>query len=213
MIEHILWDWNGTLLDDVSLCVDATNYLLDNYNLPLIDKHFYQDNFDFPVTEFYKKLGLDVKNNFDFCCTTWNEHYFKNFCVSLPIRQETFLVLKEFSKISIKQSIVSACEYNYLIRGLEKVEIKNYFEFIYGNKVFELNGKLEIAKKAFKKLNLAKEKVLIVGDTEHDYFIAKNLGIRCIILTTGHISLRRIAKLNVPQASNLQEVLEMVLST
>jgi len=60
---------------------------------------------------------------------------------------------------------------------------------------------------------LAKEKVLIVGDTEHDYFIAKNLGIRCIILTTGHISLRRIAKLNVPQASNLQEVLEMVLST
>ena len=29
--ELILWDWNGTLLDDVELCENALNRLLQRY--------------------------------------------------------------------------------------------------------------------------------------------------------------------------------------
>mgnify|MGYP000547345148 CR=1 FL=1 len=32
--ELILWDWNGTLLDDVDLCVDALNRLLAGFGYP-----------------------------------------------------------------------------------------------------------------------------------------------------------------------------------
>ena len=32
--ELILWDWNGTLLDDVELCVDALNRLLEKHAYP-----------------------------------------------------------------------------------------------------------------------------------------------------------------------------------
>lgn len=47
--ELILWDWNGTLLDDVTLCVDALNRLLARYGYPQrYDHDQYRAIFGFP---------------------------------------------------------------------------------------------------------------------------------------------------------------------
>lgn len=47
-IKHIIWDWNGTLFDDVDICVDNINWLLKKYNLPEITKEKYREIFTFP---------------------------------------------------------------------------------------------------------------------------------------------------------------------
>ena len=46
--KHILWDWNGTLLDDSWLCVEALNILLEEINKPPISLREYRTNFDSP---------------------------------------------------------------------------------------------------------------------------------------------------------------------
>ena len=56
--ELILWDWNGTLLDDVELCVDALNRLLQSYGYPQrYDRNQYRAIFGFPIEEYYIRAG------------------------------------------------------------------------------------------------------------------------------------------------------------
>ena len=54
-MKRIVWDWNGTLLNDVNLCFECINRLLVSKNLdPLIDLAAYRDIFEFPIQNYYK---------------------------------------------------------------------------------------------------------------------------------------------------------------
>ena len=57
--NHIIWDWNGTLLNDRWLCVEAINQALNKRNLPMLTEGKYKDVFSFPVEDYYKKVGFD----------------------------------------------------------------------------------------------------------------------------------------------------------
>ena len=60
--RHIIWDWNGTLVDDTWLFVDIMNGVLKNRNLPIITLEDYRNVFDFPVKDYYLKLGFDFSD-------------------------------------------------------------------------------------------------------------------------------------------------------
>ncbi|MCJ7554278.1 MAG: HAD family hydrolase, partial [Ignavibacteriaceae bacterium] len=57
--RHIIWDWNGTLFNDVVLCKDIMNNILKRFDLPLLSLEKYREVFTFPVEDYYKKAGLD----------------------------------------------------------------------------------------------------------------------------------------------------------
>ena len=57
--KHIIWDWNGTLLDDKWLCVESINQALQKRNLPELSDDRYMEVFTFPVQEYYKAVGFD----------------------------------------------------------------------------------------------------------------------------------------------------------
>ena len=59
-IKHIIWDWNGTLVDDTEFCVNIINRVLKRRTLPEIDVEAYRDTFDFPVIDYYKRIGFDL---------------------------------------------------------------------------------------------------------------------------------------------------------
>src|SRR5690606_8742813 len=56
---HVIWDWNGTLLDDVALCLDIMNRMLDQRGMRRIEPVRYRQIFDFPVQLYYSQLGFD----------------------------------------------------------------------------------------------------------------------------------------------------------
>ena len=58
--KHIIWDWNGTLLNDAWLFVDIMNDVLINRNMNTITVEKYREIFSFPVKDYYKKLGFDL---------------------------------------------------------------------------------------------------------------------------------------------------------
>ena len=59
---HIIWDWNGTLLDDAWLCVDVMNGMLEERGMKLKTVDEYRELFDFPVRDYYEKLGFNFKD-------------------------------------------------------------------------------------------------------------------------------------------------------
>ena len=75
--ELILWDWNGTLLDDVELCVDALNRLLARFGYPQrYDREQYRAIFGFPVQDYYARAGFDfARHSFDELARSFMEDY------------------------------------------------------------------------------------------------------------------------------------------
>ena len=59
--KHIIWDWNGTLVDDAWLCVEIMNTILNKRGYKLIDINEYRKYFTFPVKEYYIKLGFNFE--------------------------------------------------------------------------------------------------------------------------------------------------------
>ena len=44
-IKHVIWDWNGTLINDGELCVSIVNELLLELSIPSVSLQFYRENF------------------------------------------------------------------------------------------------------------------------------------------------------------------------
>ena len=60
--SHVAWDFNGTVLDDVSIGITAVNRLLERRSLRIIEsEEAYRELFDFPVIDYYKRLGFDFE--------------------------------------------------------------------------------------------------------------------------------------------------------
>ena len=77
---HILWDWNGTLVNDMDLCVYVTNLFMQEHHNQQISREFYQQEFTFPVIDFYHAIGFDFKNiTFEQMAEDWISTYKKHF--------------------------------------------------------------------------------------------------------------------------------------
>ena len=63
-MNSIIWDWNGTLLNDLDLSVSTINTLLYKRELPLLKNDTYKEVFSFPVKDYYQAVGFDfMKEN------------------------------------------------------------------------------------------------------------------------------------------------------
>ena len=60
-IKHVIWDWNGTLINDAWLFVDVMNNILQKRNMHTITIKKYRDIFGFPIKNYYEKLGFNTK--------------------------------------------------------------------------------------------------------------------------------------------------------
>jgi phosphoglycolate phosphatase len=58
-ISGIIWDWNGTLLDDTELSVQTMNQMLQKRNLQQLTHASYKEVFSFPVKDYYRKIGFN----------------------------------------------------------------------------------------------------------------------------------------------------------
>jgi phosphoglycolate phosphatase len=190
--EHIIWDWNGTLLNDTSLCLNIINGLLKKRNLNTLSLEDYRHIFDFPVKNYYEKAG------FDFTEYTFNE-VGKEWMDEYEVRKgETILfegakeVLDYISSSGIEQSILSAYSLHTLIEIINQHGLSKYFKYITGLDHIYATSKLAIGKELISNLNIPLSKILLIGDTLHDHDVAKELGINCVLISNGHQSRERL---------------------
>ena len=110
----IIWDWNGTILDDAEYCVGVINHFLAAYSLQTLTVERYRDRFSFPIKEFYASIGLNLDGEQGvLLAKEWAKIYY-NGVNSCRLRKNAKDVLALFSERSISQYIVSAAESNQL---------------------------------------------------------------------------------------------------
>ena len=76
MYDNIIFDFNGTLIDDCELCLKILNYLTKEYNLGKVSMEKYKDIFTFPVYLYYKDLGFDTSTeSFKVIASKFHSYY------------------------------------------------------------------------------------------------------------------------------------------
>ncbi len=208
--KTVIWDFNGTLLDDVEISMNAMNKVLERRTLKEIPSadHF-RDVFSFPVQNYYEKLGMDFsKEPFKIPADEWVELYSKEM-FSAPVMKGAKEALMLLKNSGIKLLILSASEKNRLTEHLEKLGITEFFDEIHGAEDVYARGKDDIARELSSREDLFP--CVLVGDTDHDCKCAEMIGADCILFSKGFMSKSRLEKLSVPVYDDLLEIAEKII--
>jgi len=206
-INTVIWDWNGTLLNDLDLCVSTINKLLEKRRLPLLDNYSYKEAFSFPVKNYYEAIGFDfLKENFEIPAKEFINLY-DNGVNDCSLHSSVNEVLAVFKKKGIRQFVLSAMKQTMLQQTMEDKGILHYFEAIAGLKDHYAVSKIERGKQLISEFDINREDGCIIGDTDHDFEVAKNLGIKCILVADGHQSEQRLISTGAKVVSSLDNLI------
>lgn len=188
---NIIWDFNGTILNDIQTGIDAVNVLLKRYGKKTIDSvDEYREAFGFPVIDYYEHIGLE-RENFPKYAPEWVAEYNMRE-PDAKIFDGVIDLMVYFKANGYKQYLLSATEREMLLRQVNRLEIAEFFDEIIGQKSIEAYGKTGAALEWMKKTK--PKKALFIGDSLHDYEVACAMEIDCVLLSWGHQSKERLLK-------------------
>ncbi|MCC5840997.1 MAG: HAD family hydrolase [Opitutales bacterium] len=197
-IEHIVWDWNGTLVDDAWLCVEVVNEILADEGRPAITLASYRDQFDFPVVRYYERLGLPIDPaGFDRISVRFIETYHER-VEQCRLREGIEAVLPALRQAGLGFSILSASRQDHLDKEVARYGLGDFFESLNGIETIHATGKVARGRSWLASQTSAPERILLVGDTVHDFEVARALGIRCALLADGHHATARLEATGAP---------------
>lgn len=208
-VECVLWDWNGTLIDDIDVSVNVLSQTV-RCLLPVeISRRFYRENFTFPVIDFYRKIGVDVEKHWNYMKESFLKNYKENIH-SVKLFKDVPEVLNLFKKLEIPMAVLSAMHEETLRKHIEKEKISHFFSHIKGAGNMEAAGKVSYSRKLLKKMNAEPVKTVLVGDTLHDSDVAEEAGCLCVLISRGHNSKQRLEKSGRIVLDSLSEFAELV---
>lgn len=183
--DRVLWDFNGTLLDDLRLCIDCVNLLLTRRGLALVaDEEAYRRVFCFPVQAYYGRLGLPCEGEgYTVAAHEWIAAYRAGESTT-TLRAGARPVLEKIRAAGIPQGVLSATEAGMLREQVEALGIGEFFESIAGREDIYATDKSDIAR-AFRRAH-PEERILMIGDTLHDADTARAGGFDCVLIEGGH---------------------------
>lgn len=184
--KHIIWDWNGTLLNDVDFCRRIINRILVENELPELSLEKYREIFTFPVQDYYKTAGLDFsKTSFEAMGKDFIDEYEEK-KLSCSLHENAIEVLSTIHQKGIKQSVLSAYLHDNLVSILGHYNLTQYFDNVIGLDNIYAGSKTHLGLALVDQLNLPKENILFIGDTLHDAEVAKAMGVKSILIANGH---------------------------
>lgn len=211
--KHVIWDWNGTLLDDAWLCVDILNSMLASRGMETTTIRQYQNDFDFPVLNYYLKLGFDFSNEkYDAVAREYISAYQTQY-QKCSLRIGVLDFITKLKKAGLSQSVLSASQQSSLLKAIEHYQLKDLFENICGLDDYYAHGKVDAGKKLLKNLSVSGKDVLLIGDTTHDYEVACELGADCLLLPAGHQSQKRLTATGAKVCDSLEEAYKCLYVT
>lgn len=205
--EYVIWDFNGTILDDVEASMSSVNKLLVERGLdPMPDFEFYREVFDFPIKKYYAALGFDFVNEpYEVVAPLWVELYNEAVKTS-TLKSGVLDMMKKLKRKGVKQYILSATELEMLRGQLRDLGITEYFEEVLGLDNIHAESKVALGKKLGSRIDMAK--ALMIGDTVHDYETAVSMGCDIVLVEGGHQSRRRLLECTNSVEKGFSDILE-----
>ncbi len=207
--DRVIWDFNGTILDDLSASLVSADRLLENHGLPkmkTVEK--YHSMFGFPIIDYYQRIGFDFeKTEFSVLANEWVAIYLEE-VKKAPARAGVRETVERLSSFGIKQTVLSMTESKMLYHQLSLIGLEKAFDEILGLSDIYASSKLKLAEDWRKKH--PDERVLYIGDTLHDAESAKVIGAELLLLEGGHESRESLQKYGFPIISDPRDIFKLL---
>lgn len=205
--DHVIWDWNGTLINDIELVHAVTTQQLLENGLPFVSIDYYRAHFTHPLSSFLSLLGFDFETiPMSAIANRFGELYEARLH-QVSLHPETRKVLEHLKVNRVGQSILSAHNQVGLSEAVEYFDISDYFDRILGLADNRAHSKVELGSALFNLLGLRPDRVVMVGDTDHDLEVAASLGIECRLVGRGFQKIERLRKLNAVVVESIEELI------
>ena len=210
--RYVIWDWNGTLFEDMQICIEVMNKILAENSLPVIPNiDRYRELFCFPVRKYYERLGISFKKK---TFEDFVNQYMAGYSIehkNAKLYNGAVEVLELFSQAGVKQVIISASEKNSLLKQMEPFNINRYFIDIIGLKNNFAISKAELAKNWFKQNGINVTEAIFIGDTIHDFEVAETVGCKCLLIANGHQSKNVLKSVPATVLDDISDAVSFVL--
>ena len=194
----LIWDWNGTIIDDTQLCIALENELLRERGMPEITREWYLDNFTFPVRTYYGRMGYTFETErFETVADDFMRRYRARFA-KCPLCRGVVSVLEQAKERGIAQTLLLVTQQDDLVTQANRFGVARYFSAILGQSDSLCRSKTERAKAYMAENGIDPGDALFIGDTDHDAEVAEAVGCRCALIESGHQSRRVLEACGVP---------------
>ncbi len=208
--ELLIWDWNGTILDDAEVCKTIANTMLEERGIrTLPDMDAYRAVFGFPIKAYYEKMGYrfgpedepyeSVADEF----IVWYDRLYR----TSVLRPGIVAFLDTMKGEGYRQVLLSATRYDQLVEQVAAFgSVGDRFEQKLGLTDHYAFSKAALARAFIEREGIPRERALFIGDTDHDFEVSSAIGCPCVLLEGGHQSRERLLKTGVPVLRDLSEL-------
>ena len=211
MNKYIFLDFNGTVLDDVDLCLNLLNEMLYEKENKTVDLIEYKQIFDFPIIKYYIAAGFDFsKYTFEELANYFIVEYTKRNLTESKIFDDLEEFVHNIKNLGYKVVICSASKKVLLLEQLKEFKIIDLFDDVIGLDIHYAASKLELAKEYVKNIDIDLENSYFIGDTTHDAEVGVECGLNFLLIDRGHQSEDVLSKTKKPILHSFFEVVEFI---
>lgn len=205
---HVIWDWNGTLLDDIGASLASVNDMLAKREEPPMDKNHYKECMGTPIIRFYEQVFDLSKEDYASILAEYNAGYMYHLA-DCSLTDGAVDAIEKFAAAGVHQAIVSSSNNAQLCENAKKYGVFDKFEAVLGAADFKADSKIERAR-LYLAESAEKGAVLVVGDLEHDAEMAAEIGADCVLLTSGHEHPERLKRSGAVIFDKIEELILFV---
>jgi phosphoglycolate phosphatase-like HAD superfamily hydrolase len=200
--SHLVWDWNGTLLDDLSTVVASTNVAFATIDGPTVTAEEHRRDFCRPVIEYYAKaLGRPLDHQeFGRLDKIFHDAY-REGLATCALAADAWTAMRVWEGT---QSLLSMWFHEELMQTIETYGLTAMFSRVDGLRA-TVGGDLKADHLArhLDELGIAGDEVVLIGDSVDDANAAAAVGARCVLYTGGFTDPERLRAVGLPVADTL----------
>ncbi|MGQ4435343.1 MULTISPECIES: HAD family hydrolase [unclassified Streptomyces] len=208
---HVVWDWNGTLKDDVGDLLDAVNHSLAGLRAAPIDLATYQARHTVPIRAFYDRLLNRPVTNGEWARAQAD---FVMFLRARPprLRPGVEQLLDHATGLGHSQSLLSLHPHDLLVEETDRLAITGHFSRIDGRRGHD-GTKAGVLADHLAALpdSLRSRPVLVIGDSVDDARAAHAVGARAVLHSGGLDSAHTLRRAELAFTPTLEAALALGL--
>ena len=194
--KNIVWDWNGTLLNDLDVVMQVEAEHFPHYGITPPSLELRNQLFCFPVQKYYEKLGFDFTQH---AFSDVNNHFheiYERLLLETPLFEGSHQILGELQAQNKRQFVLSAASQAHLEEITKRRQVQNYFQGIYGLAHNDADTKVGRGRELIAEHALIPSETLMIGDTAHDFEVGRELGFEVLLIADGHNPYERLVQVH-----------------
>ncbi|AEB47440.1 HAD family hydrolase [Micromonospora maris] len=205
---HLVWDWNGTLLDDLSLVVACTNAVFTREGGPTVTAEEHRVRFRRPIADYYAEvLGRAVD---DEAFGRLDRIFHDAYRLGLTSCELAHDAVDAMAAWPGSQSLLSMWFHDELVPAIQTYGLTGRFARVDGLRA-SVGGdrKAESLVRHLAELGVDGRSVVLIGDSLDDADAARAVGGRAVLYAGGFTDRARLMASGHPVADTLTEAVTL----